>query len=179
MCPQLQISILLVHNKTHESVRAGTWGLSLKIYLDVSCLNRPFDDQSQLRIRLEAEAVSLILANIENRQWVMVSSEIVDAEVNAIRAADRKKEVQTLLKLAQEYVMITEGLGDRADELAKKSFKPADALHVAAAEAAQVAVMLSCDDRLCRTARRRVAMLHVRVMNPVEWLKELNHHAHP
>jgi hypothetical protein len=28
----------------------------MKIYLDNCCFNRPFDDQSHLRIRLEAEA---------------------------------------------------------------------------------------------------------------------------
>ena len=27
-----------------------------RIYLDVCCLNRPFDDQSQDRVRLDAEA---------------------------------------------------------------------------------------------------------------------------
>ena len=29
----------------------------MKIYLDVCCLNRPFDDQTQDRIHLESEAV--------------------------------------------------------------------------------------------------------------------------
>lgn len=28
----------------------------MKVYLDACCLNRPFDDQTQGRIRLEAEA---------------------------------------------------------------------------------------------------------------------------
>jgi hypothetical protein len=37
------------------------------IYLNVCCLNRPFDDQTQERIRLEAEAVLRILANIQVR----------------------------------------------------------------------------------------------------------------
>lgn len=45
------------------------------IYLDVCCLNRPFDDQTQERIRLEAEAVRLILANCQTGEyplhWVM------------------------------------------------------------------------------------------------------------
>jgi hypothetical protein len=31
-----------------------------RVYLDVCCLNRPLDDSSQDRIRLEAEAVLLI-----------------------------------------------------------------------------------------------------------------------
>jgi hypothetical protein len=36
----------------------------MKIYLDTCCLNRPFDDQRQARIRLESEAVTLILEKI-------------------------------------------------------------------------------------------------------------------
>jgi hypothetical protein len=35
----------------------------MKIYLDACCLNRLFDDQRQPPIRLEAEAISLILQN--------------------------------------------------------------------------------------------------------------------
>lgn len=36
-----------------------------KIYLDVCRLNRPFDDQTQERIHLEAEAILVILSRIE------------------------------------------------------------------------------------------------------------------
>ena len=34
------------------------------VYLDVCALSRPFDDQSFLRIRLETEAVNLILSKV-------------------------------------------------------------------------------------------------------------------
>jgi hypothetical protein len=37
----------------------------VRIYLDACCLNRPFDDQTQARIRLEAEAVLMILMECE------------------------------------------------------------------------------------------------------------------
>ena len=39
----------------------------MKIYLDACCLNRPFDDQSQDRVRLEAEAILLILGRLERQ----------------------------------------------------------------------------------------------------------------
>jgi predicted nucleic acid-binding protein len=60
----------------------------------------------------------------------------------------------------------------RASELEVLGFKPADAVHVAAAERAQAEVLLSCDDRLCRLAKRCQGDLHVVVANPVDWLKE-------
>ena len=37
----------------------------MRLYLDVCCLNRPFNDRTQIRIRLEAEAVLTILTLIE------------------------------------------------------------------------------------------------------------------
>jgi hypothetical protein len=41
-------------------------------------LNRPFDDQSQDRVRLEAEAVLLILIRAERHEgWIWVSSDVV------------------------------------------------------------------------------------------------------
>ncbi len=42
----------------------------MKIYLDVCCLNRPFDDQTQDRIHLEAETILTIMKFIENRQSI-------------------------------------------------------------------------------------------------------------
>jgi hypothetical protein len=54
-------------------------------------------------------------------------------------------------------------------------FKPADAVHLAAAEDGAADVLLSCDDRFCRTAARHRKSLRVAVRNPLEWLKEMEH----
>ncbi len=40
-----------------------------KIYLDVCCLNRPFDDWTQERIRFEGEAILSIMERIWARKW--------------------------------------------------------------------------------------------------------------
>jgi hypothetical protein len=36
----------------------------VRVYLDNCCLNRPFDDQRQMRVRLEAEATLCIQEHI-------------------------------------------------------------------------------------------------------------------
>lgn len=59
----------------------------MKVYLDVSCLNRPLDDQSQARIRLEAEAVTVVLGRCAAGTWEQVSSSMAVAEVH--RTADQ------------------------------------------------------------------------------------------
>ncbi len=60
----------------------------MKLYLDVSCLTRPFDDQDQARIRIETAAVTLILERIDAGLWQQVSSEMAVIEIDAITDAD-------------------------------------------------------------------------------------------
>ena len=46
----------------------------VRIYLDASALNRPFDDQRLSRNRLEAEAVLAILEWVETGKLELISS---------------------------------------------------------------------------------------------------------
>jgi hypothetical protein len=52
----------------------------MKIYLDNCCFNRPFDDQSQLRIKLESEAKLKIQDDIRAQRIQLVWSYILDLE---------------------------------------------------------------------------------------------------
>ena len=60
----------------------------------------------------------------------------------------------------------------RAGELQTLGFKAMDSLHIACAEKAGCAVLLTTDDRLLRVARRNATQLRVQVVNPVAWLRE-------
>lgn len=53
-----------------------------RIYLDVCCLNRPFDDQTQPRIHLEAPAVLAIIAKCQQKTWKLINSSALIAELN-------------------------------------------------------------------------------------------------
>lgn len=58
--------------------------ISTLIYLDVCVLSRPFDDQQQLRIRLETDAVNLILSQVRQGRYALVISPAHRREVEAI-----------------------------------------------------------------------------------------------
>ncbi len=146
---------------------------TVKIYLDVSCLNRPFDDQSQVRIRLEAEAVLLILEQLDAGAWEHLSSGMATIEIEAIPDAERAHPRRLLLPGEKSILKLTQPIWERGAEVEGLGFRPADAVHIAAAEHTGADVLLSCDDRLCRRARRRRRQLRVRVANPVDWLKEV------
>ena len=106
----------------------------MTIYLNVSCLNRPFDDQGQLRIRLESEAVTIILERCDRREWKQVSSGIAQIEVDAISDPGKRARVRLLLPNDKAILNLTQPVVQRAAALEKIGFKAADALHVAAAE---------------------------------------------
>ncbi len=144
----------------------------MKVYLDVSCLNRPFDDQRQPRIRLEAEAVAVILEEFESGDWRHISSEMVDIEVEATQNEERYRRVIALLPDENDSIPLSEGVFLRATTLEELGFKAADATHIAAAEAGAANVLLTCDDRMLNRARRLKGQLRVRVENPVNWLQE-------
>ena len=69
----------------------------MKIYLDNCCFNRPFDDQSQLRIKLESEAKLKIQTDIQAGVLDFVWSYILDAENEANPFEERKSAIRDVI----------------------------------------------------------------------------------
>src|SRR5579885_406937 len=124
--------------------------MSLKIYLDACCLNRLTDDQTQLRIRQEAEAVELILRRMQHGTIQWVSSEALLDEIDRNPDAERRLENAALLALASESVEVDDSVASRAADLQMVGYGAYDALHLACAEAARVDVLLTTDDGFVR-----------------------------
>lgn len=143
------------------------------VYLDVCCLNRPFDDQSQERIRLESEAVLLILERCQSEAWQLLGSDAVDYEVSRIPDTERQRKVIHLASVAKAKQPITDSVEARAKELERLGFMALDALHLAGAEAGDADVLLTTDDQMMSKARRHRDVLRVRVENPILWLTEV------
>ena len=139
----------------------------MKIYLDVCCWNRPFDDQSQNRVRLEAEAVLSILEMSESGKLEIIGGDVVEDELSEMPDDERREKVELLLTLASSHILLTTAIERRAMELQKWNIAPLDALHLASAEDVS-ADFLTVDDDLIRKAKR--ASLKVKVENPAKWL---------
>ncbi len=144
-----------------------------KVYLDVCCLNRPFDDQTQDRIHLEAEAVILILKHFRAGEWQWVGSEVLDFEIDQTPDLDRKVRVRLLTIDMHHSILMQQREEERAQQLEALGFHSVDALHLACAESGGADIFLTTDDQLLRRASRLSGYLHVRVENPLTWLKEV------
>ena len=146
---------------------------SIRIYLDNCCLNRPFDDQTQDRVRLESEAVTIIMRKVRSGEWIWVGSDINRIENEDSPDEDRKRDVDSLLMFQHERVMLDEDDISRASTIHALGFDVFDAYHVAAAEKGRCDVLLSADDRLVARASRLQNRLRVSVRNPLAWLIEI------
>ncbi len=142
-----------------------------RVYLDNSVINRPFDDQSQERIRLETEAIILLLSRLERQEWIWLGSQALEIEIDQTPDADR----QSRLRRVTEFVSLIIEIGGqevkRANELQKLGFVGFDAVHLACAESGNADVFLTTDDRLLKLAKRLAQKLRVKVENPLDWMK--------
>ena len=80
--------------------------------------------------------------------------------------------MEVLLSLATNTIPLDSQIIDRAKELEALGYGAFDALHLSSAEAGLVDVLLTTDDRFIKRATRTVGLPRVRVLNPVEWLRE-------
>ena len=138
-----------------------------RLYLDICTLCRPFDDQSQMRIRLETNAYYLILQALQDARYTMVVSPVHFEEATAISDVEERREIIAVLeRLGTAAECDVAAARARAEELRARKFGLADAAHVAFAEAT-TDVFISCDDRLVKKCRRE--KVAVTTMNPVEF----------
>ena len=141
----------------------------MNIYLDACCLNRLTDDQSQHRIRVEAEAVELILNKIRTGKVRWISSEALSDEINRNPQLERRLQNAALLNLATETIEVDSQIAERARNLRAVGYGAFDALHIACAESARVDVLLTTDDAFIRKASRGDGRPGVRIDNPLSW----------
>lgn len=145
----------------------------MKVYLDACCLNRPFDDQSQPRVRLEAEAISLILEKFNQDEWEWIGSEVLHYEVEQHPDSENRERILSFLSLAHRVIEITEKILKHAEELEEAGFDSYDAIHLASAEIGKADVFLTTDDQILKVSNRNKNLFSFTVENPVKWLEEV------
>ena len=142
----------------------------MRVYFNTSALNRPLDDLSSERVRMEAESVVALLAAVEDGTIDWIGSEYLDFEVEQDPDDARVRRVRGLLVGAHMRVPASDAVADRARALERLGLRGLDALHVASAEAGGAELLVTTDDRMIRRAARAVRDLRVRLVTPPEAL---------
>jgi predicted nucleic acid-binding protein len=151
----------------------------LRIYLNSSAWNRPFDDLTRPRVRHEAEAVAAILELVSAGRADLLGSEYLDFEVDQNPDPERAARIRALLAHAANHVRLSATTVARAKELEKVGLRGLDALHVAAAEAGGARILITTDDRMLKRVGRLRPPSPVRAMRPGEALELLSKEGEP
>lgn len=148
-------------------------GEIIKIYLDCCSMQRPFDDKSQPRVAVEAEAILVVLSLCESNCLEIISSDALLLEINRIPDPFRKEETLKIIKLAKQTIELTSEIEMLAREFEAYGIKTLDALHLAFASVSRVDYFCTCDDKFMRKSKL-LKNLNIKVASPTELVMELD-----
>ena len=144
----------------------------MRIYLDICTIQRPFDDASQLRVHVEAEAFLRILERIESGEIQLVGSYVHMMETDANPHLLRRRFAERVLALASEFIDPNDEVDARALEYRSMGLHMFDATHLAVAVECHVDFFCTCDDRLLRRAKAAETGV-TRAVTPIELIEEV------
>ena len=146
----------------------------MRLYIDLNCFNRPFDDQRQERVRQETEAIFGILNRLLEGRDTLIWSWVLAFENSRHPKPDRRDEIGLWQSRAESVIAVSTELEEEAGQFEKQGLPALDAAHLASAKIAGVDVFLTCDDVLVSRAQR--LRLGLRVMNPMSYWEEVLSH---
>lgn len=143
----------------------------MRLYLDNSFLNRPFDDPEVGTNKLEAEVLSLIIKLETKSKIKIVNSSIIEYENSLNTIPERRIFVEEILKRAKMHQNINEKIKTKADKLVKTiNISPLDALHLASAESSKADVFITCDYDIIKKYTGKV-----KAITPLEFIQQYEH----
>lgn len=141
----------------------------MKIYLDNCCYNRPFDDQTQMKIHLETQAKLYIQAQIKEGVYDLVWSYILDFENGKNPYEEKRLAIAPWRDIASSCVSEeTEDILLFAESLATKGIKTFDALHISCAVAEHCEYYLTTDKKLLNKP-----IPEIKIVSPVIFVDEV------
>ncbi len=148
-------------------------------YLDMNIYNRPFDDQSEIRVKLETIAVFAIFQMVKMGRLNLIWSFILDYENSLNPYDDIRLEIENIAHLSTMYISADEQIRNLAKSFEPKGIKPRDALHLACAVESESDFFITCDDGIIK--KMTSLDLGVSIMNPVPFIlkmEELENETH-
>lgn len=143
----------------------------MKIYLDNCCFNRPFDDQSQLRILLESEAKLRIQENIRLGTFELIWSYILDYENSQNPFRERREQIIKWRTYSDKDIEESEEVLNIASMIMKHGIKKMDSLHLACAIKANTDYFLTTDDGIIKKAKY---IKNIQIVDPIGFIKEVS-----
>lgn len=140
----------------------------MKLYLDNCSYNRPFDDQTQMKIHLETEAKLYIQECIREGRYGLVWSYMLDYENNANPYDDKKRTIELWKNIASEFCTSSEDILLMGKDIMQKGIKAKDALHIACAIKSECDYFITTDMKLLNKS-----VENINIINPIDFIREV------
>ena len=143
----------------------------MRIYLDMCCFNRPYDDQTQSRIRIETEAKVVIQEKIKNAEYELIWSSILEFECAKNPFDEHRIAILNWRSIASTMIMIDKHVLERTKSLMNHGIGEYDALHVSCAMAGKADVFITTDDRLLKRLQTYNGVMAMLPQNALAFLE--------
>jgi predicted nucleic acid-binding protein len=141
----------------------------MRIYLDNCCFNRPFDNQSSIRVKLETDAKLYVQLLIRAGKLDLAWSYILSFENEANPFFERKYTIEKWKNLSIIDIDENDAILSKAMAFTKiKRIKAKDALHLACAIEMRCEYFLTTDDLI---QKKMQDSNDIKVFNPIEFIK--------
>ena len=140
----------------------------IKIYLDMCCYNRPFDDQSQMRVRLETEAKLFVQSAIRQKRISLAWSYMLDYENSENPNGETKNAIAVWKAIAVDHCPSSDEVLAAGRGIMKHGINAKDALHIACA------IRCGCE-RFITTDRKLInkTVPGIKIANPMSFAVEI------
>ena len=142
----------------------------ISLYLDNCCFNRPYDDQSQLIIKLETEAKIAIQESIKKGQYILHWSYILDFENNNNPFIERKTEIKKWKEISSSDIEETDTILKRMNKLYTLGIKSLDSLHISCSIEQNCNYFLTVDKGILKKAN---SVKDIKILSPIEFIIEM------
>lgn len=142
----------------------------MKLYLDNCMFNRPFDDQSHIKILLEAEAKLKVQEHIRSGLYELVWSYVLDYENAQNPFRERREQIGKWKRYAHIDIEAQDEILDLARTLNQRGLKKLDALHLACAITANADYLLTTDNGILKKAG---IIKSIQIKDPIDFIREV------
>ncbi|MCL2631871.1 MAG: PIN domain protein [Coriobacteriia bacterium] len=139
----------------------------MRIYLDNCCFNRLFNDQSNVRNRLETDAKLHIQSQISGGTYEIVWSYVFEYDNSVKRYVHRCFSTLAWKSVASVRCLESSSIIAKANAIKESGVRTKDALHISCAIESGAKYLIATDDGLLRKSIEGIT-----VINPIDFVRK-------
>ena len=137
----------------------------IKIYLDNCCFNRPYDDQTQMKVAIETLAKLHIQELVLKREIDIVWSYVLKFENSQNIFEAKRATIARWEKISVQFIGKSDKITDLARQISSTGIQPVDALHIACAITAHCDYLITVDNRMLKHKNDKII-----ICNPIDFI---------